>query len=70
MSGRKKNILKTIPLTIATNQPLVDDLETLVLSGEYGKNATEAAERLIAWGIHELKKEGMLLSSKKARKPS
>jgi hypothetical protein len=68
MSGRKKNILTTVPLTLATNQPLVDQLEILVLSGEYGKSATEAAERLIAHGIHELKKEGILLSPKRQRK--
>jgi hypothetical protein len=70
MPGRKKNILKTIPLTIASNQPLVDDLESLVLSGEYGKSATEAAERLIAHGIHDLKKEGMLLLPKKVKRRS
>lgn len=68
MAGRKKNILDTVTLTIATNQPLVDQLESLVLSGEYGKGATEAAERLIAHGIHELKKEGLLLSPKKAKR--
>jgi hypothetical protein len=56
--ARPKNILKTVTLTISTNQPLMDNLENLVLSGSFGKSSPEAAERLIAKGIQELLKDG------------
>jgi hypothetical protein len=63
----KKNILTTVELTISTNQPLVDQLEKLVASGLYGKNSAAAAERLISKGIHDLQREGLLLSPKKQK---
>ena len=62
--ARPKNILETVTLTIATNQPLVDQLESLVSSGLFGKSSTEAAERLIAKGVQELQKEGQLIPRK------
>lgn len=65
--ARPKNILETVTLTIATNQPLVDQLESLVSSGLFGKSSTEAAERLIAKGVLELQREGQLLSGKAKR---
>lgn len=58
--ARPKNILKTVQMTISTNRALVDHLESLVSSGLFGKSATEAAERLIAKGLHELSQEGQL----------
>ena len=67
--GRRKNILETVSMTIATNQPLVDKLESLISSGLYGKSSTEAAERLIAKGVQELEKEG-LINLRKVKKNS
>jgi hypothetical protein len=68
--ARPKNILETITLTIATNQPLVDQLESLVSSGLFGKSSTEAAERLIAKGVLDLQREGQLLASKGKKQKS
>jgi hypothetical protein len=45
-------------MTISTTKPLVDNLESLVSSGLFGKSSPEAAERLIAKGIQDLIKEG------------
>jgi hypothetical protein len=58
--ARPKNILKTVTMTISTNQPLVDHLESLISSGLFGKSSAEAAERLIATGIQDLLKDGHL----------
>jgi hypothetical protein len=62
--ARPKNILKTVILKISTTEPLEENLEELVSTGLYGKNTTEAAERLIAKGIQELQKEGYIKSKK------
>lgn len=66
--ARPKNALKTVQLTVAANQPLVEQLDALVSSGLFGKSYTEAAERLIAKGLYELRKEGQLLSGFKPNK--
>lgn len=56
--AKTKNLLETATLTISTN-PLVEDrLERLVLTGAYGKNSAEAAERLLALTLHTLDKQG------------
>jgi hypothetical protein len=68
--ARPKNILKTVTLTISTNRPLMDDLESLVSSGLFGKSSPEAAERLIAKGIQELMKEGQFFQNSKNDKSS
>jgi hypothetical protein len=68
--ARPKNILKTVTLTISTNRPLMDDLESLVSSGLFGKSSPEAAERLIAKGIQELMKEGHFFQNSKNGKSS
>ena len=57
---RKKNQLDTVSISISTTRPVVEYLETLVQSGLYGKNTTEAAERLIAWSLEELIRTGTL----------
>lgn len=56
--AKPKNLLETATLTVSTN-PLVEDrLERLVSTGYYGKNAAEAAERLIAETLRALDKAG------------
>jgi len=67
--ARPKNILKTKTVTISTNQPLMDNLESLVSSGLFGKSSPEAAERLIAKGIQDLMKEGSFFQNGKNGKP-
>lgn len=47
---------------------MVSNLEELVTTGLYGKNPTEAAERLIAKGLQELQKEGYI-EKRRIKKP-
>jgi hypothetical protein len=58
--GRKENSLDSVELRTSTNLVLKANLEKLVLTGRYGKNWTEAAERLIAEAIGRLIDEGKL----------
>lgn len=66
--ARPFNILKTIILKISATKPMVSNLEELVTTGLYGKNPTEAAERLIAKGLQELQKEGYI-EKRRIKKP-
>lgn len=61
--ARRKNLLDSRELIVTVAPELYQDLERLVKSarGRYGKNATEAAERLIAEGLMDIAREGMLL---------
>jgi len=68
--ARPKNILKTVILKVSTTEPLMENLEELVATGLFGKNATEAAERLIAKGIHDLQMEGYIKRQKMKKSPS
>ena len=52
--ARDVNILETITLKISTNPIIEKYLDQLVKKGLYGKNTSEAAERLIAQKINEL----------------
>jgi hypothetical protein len=64
-----KNLLPTATLTISTN-PLVEDrLERIVSTGYYGKNAAEAAERLIAQALSTLEKQGDIPARQSERRP-
>lgn len=54
------NQLGTCPLRISTTKAVVDYLKQLVSTGLYGRNHTEAAERLISRGIERLLQEGTL----------
>jgi hypothetical protein len=51
---RDPNKIGTVTITISTTPPIKKHLEKLVASGFYGKNAAEAAERIIARGIEQL----------------
>jgi hypothetical protein len=57
---RTANAIDTETLKISTTPPVVKHLRRLVETGLYGKNPSEAAERLIAQGIERLIKEGGL----------
>ena len=60
MPGRRPNAITTVLLKISTTERVKEYLETLVEGGLFGKNAAEAAERLITRSIEELLKEGLL----------
>jgi hypothetical protein len=66
-AGRARNQLETVQLTVATTQPVVDYLQDLVLTGLFGKNPSEAAERLLANGIEQLIRESTLLRRRAAQ---
>ena len=56
MMARDTNILDTVTIKISTNPSVEKCLEQLVKKGLYGKNISEAAERLVAQKINELTK--------------
>jgi len=58
---RLPNKVKTVTITVSTTPPVHNYLETLVATGLFGKNAAEAAERLIARGIEDHLAEGTLI---------
>jgi len=57
---KTKNLIPTKSVTVSTTQNIVNYLETLVSTGLYGKNAAEAAERVIVIGLEELFKSDRL----------
>ena len=59
-AGRKPNIVRVIPLTISTTSLNVKYLEQLVRKGQKGKNATDAAERVLSDHIEQLIRAGEL----------
>ena len=58
--GRNLNKIETVTITISTTPPVKRYLEKLVVTGLYGKNAADAAERLIAQGLERLISEAKL----------
>ena len=63
--ARKENQLETVQITISTTQQVLDLLRALVDTGLYGKNAAEAAERLLAQSLSQLIHEQRLSAKKK-----
>ncbi len=63
---RLPNKIKTVTITVSTTPMVHRHLEALVDTGLYGKNAAEAAERLIAQGIQDLLAAGTLIRLPKA----
>ncbi len=57
---RKPNQLKTASIPISTTEAIKGYLEQLVATGLYGKNSTEAAERLLARSLEEMVEKGKL----------
>jgi hypothetical protein len=57
---RKPNRIKTVQLTLSTTQSVARYLDELVLTGLYGKNPADAAERMLVRAIHRLVDEGAL----------
>jgi len=57
---RGRNTLETVKVTLSTTPQVRDYLKALVDSGLYGKTASEAADRLIARGVEQLVRDGIL----------
>ena len=56
--ARPKNQIQTVQLTIAATPQMVELLQQLISTGLFGKNATEAAERLVARALEERLRAG------------
>lgn len=57
---RKRNDLKTEILPLSTTPHVVGYLRQLLKTGLYGKNATEAAERLLTRTLEQLLAAGRI----------
>ena len=60
--ARKPNDLPSQELRISTTPQVIGFLGRLVETGLWGKNPTDAAERLIVRSIETLLKEGVLVA--------
>ncbi len=58
--ARKPNDIETVPLPLSTTPHVVGYLKQLLKTGLYGKNATEAAERLLARTLERMVDAGRL----------
>jgi hypothetical protein len=58
--ARVPNTLRTVVVKLSTTGLIVEYLEDLVKTGFYGKNSTEAAERLLAATLNKLVRDGEL----------
>jgi hypothetical protein len=58
--SRLPNKLQTVEVKLSTTPPVAAYLDGLVETGLYGKNRSEAAERLVTRGIESLIKDGTL----------
>lgn len=59
------NSIETVHITLSTTAPVQEHLERLVLTGFYGKNPAEAAERLLAEAIKNLAENRSLVDGAK-----
>ena len=57
---RSPNHLPTVTITVSTTPQMRRYLVDLVATGLFGKNAAEAAERLIARSVEQLAREGVI----------
>jgi hypothetical protein len=57
---RSPNHLPTVTITVSTTPQIQNYLVRLVSTGLFGKNAAEAAERLIARSVEGLTRDGTL----------
>lgn len=56
--ARQPNELPTQELRVSTTPQVITLLRSLVATGFYGKNPAEAAERILAEKLRQLKAEG------------
>lgn len=65
---KPRNILETDQFTISTTPQITAYLKQLVLTGFYGKNYAEAAERLVADVLENFVQTGKLDKLKSSKK--
>jgi len=58
--ARKPNDIETVPLPLSTTPQVVGYLKQLLKTGLYGKNATEAAERVLSRTLERMVDAGRL----------
>ena len=58
--AKGNNLIGTETITVSTTKPIKEYLEQLLQTGLYGKNAAEAAERVIVLGLDQLFENGRL----------
>lgn len=58
--SKPPNTIDTVQITISTTEAIQTHLEQLVLTGFYGKNPADAAERVLARSIEAMLKDGTL----------
>ncbi len=58
--AKSLNTIGTVKITISTTSTVQTFLDRLVLTGFYGKNPADAAERLLARTLEALVKDGSL----------
>jgi hypothetical protein len=54
------NTIETVQITISTTRTVQSHLEQLVLTGLYGKNPADAAERVLTRSIETMLKDGTI----------
>jgi len=57
---KSANTIDTVQITISTTRPVQGHLERLVLTGLYGKNPADAAERVLTRSIESMLKDGTI----------
>ena len=65
--ARKPNPVKSVQITVSTTPLVHGYLSALVDTGLYGKNAAEAAERLIAKGVEVALAGGIITRRERTR---
>lgn len=65
---RPRNAVETVKLQLSTTPQVVADLEALVKTGKFGKNASEAGEELLRLKLREVELEGWVRSSSRPRR--
>lgn len=58
--AKTKNLVPTAIVTLSTTTIVEDRLERLVYTGYYGKNAAEAAERIVSQTLNSLEDQGKI----------
>jgi hypothetical protein len=58
--ARKPNDIKTVPISLSTTPQVEGYLKQLLKTGLYGKNAADAAERLLTRTLEEMLRAGRI----------
>ena len=67
---RPPNAVETVPLHLSTTPQVKELLESLAVTGRFGKNASEVGEELLRAKLREVELEGWLERRGSAQRPS